>query len=57
MSELARALDAATTAVRAKTRVVPQVGLILGSGLGGWAERLTGFIPGKLLFALTRPGR
>ncbi|HET7501617.1 MAG TPA: purine-nucleoside phosphorylase [Kofleriaceae bacterium] len=35
-------VQAAAAAVRARTRLVPQVGLILGSGLGGFADGLTG---------------
>lgn len=33
-------VQAAAQAIRARTDVVPQVGLILGSGLGGFADRL-----------------
>jgi len=33
-------VQAAAAAVRAKTKVVPQVGLILGSGLGAFADKL-----------------
>ena len=33
-------VQAAAAAIRARTNVVPQVGLILGSGLGGFADRL-----------------
>jgi purine-nucleoside phosphorylase len=36
------ALDALELAVRARTPLVPRVGLILGSGLGGLADTLTG---------------
>ncbi len=35
-------VQAAAQAIRARTDVVPQVGLILGSGLGGFADRLEG---------------
>jgi purine-nucleoside phosphorylase len=34
-------VQAAAAAVRAKTKVVPQVGLILGSGLGAFADKLS----------------
>lgn len=33
-------VQAAAAAIRARTPMVPQVGLILGSGLGGYADRL-----------------
>ena len=39
MSILA-SLDAAAQAVRARTDTVPTLGVVLGSGLGAWAERL-----------------
>jgi purine-nucleoside phosphorylase len=35
-------VQAAAQAIRARCAVVPEVGLILGSGLGGFADRLTG---------------
>ena len=35
-------VHAAADAIRARTSVVPQVGLILGSGLGGFADLLEG---------------
>lgn len=41
MSILA-ALDAAAHAVRARTQEVPALGVVLGSGLGAWAESLDG---------------
>ncbi len=41
MSVLA-ALDAAAHAVRARSELVPVLGVVLGSGLGAWAERLDG---------------
>lgn len=41
MSVLA-ALDAAAHAVRARTPEVPALGVVLGSGLGAWAENLEG---------------
>ena len=41
MSLLA-ALDAAVHAVRARTQEVPALGVVLGSGLGAWAESLDG---------------
>jgi purine-nucleoside phosphorylase len=40
-SELVRKLDEAAAAVRARTGASPQVGLILGSGLGAFAESLS----------------
>lgn len=40
-SSLYERVQAAAAAVRAKTKVVPQVGLILGSGLGAFADKLT----------------
>lgn len=40
MSDLYDQVQAAAAAVRAKIKTVPQVGLILGSGLGGYADRL-----------------
>jgi len=36
------ALDEAARAIRARTDVVPVVGVVLGSGLGAWAESLDG---------------
>lgn len=33
-------VQAAAAAIRAKTKIVPQVGLILGSGLGAYADKL-----------------
>jgi len=41
MSVLA-SLDAAAHAVRARSELVPVLGVVLGSGLGAWAERLDG---------------
>ncbi|NVB81524.1 MAG: purine-nucleoside phosphorylase [Kofleriaceae bacterium] len=35
-------IQAAASAVRGKTKIVPQVGLILGSGLGAYADKLSG---------------
>ncbi len=35
-------VQAAAAAIRARTKVVPQVGLILGSGLGAYADKLAG---------------
>ncbi len=43
MSVLA-ALDAAAHAVRARSQDVPALGVVLGSGLGAWAEGLDGAI-------------
>lgn len=40
MSDLYERVQEAAQAIRTRTRVVPQVGLILGSGLGGFADRL-----------------
>jgi len=33
-------LDALEAAVRARTQLVPEVGIVLGSGLGGLADEL-----------------
>ena len=43
MSVLA-ALDAAARAVRARSQDVPALGVVLGSGLGAWAESLDGAV-------------
>jgi purine-nucleoside phosphorylase len=43
MSLLA-ALDAAAHAVRTRTDLVPSLGVVLGSGLGAWAEGLEGAV-------------
>lgn len=40
MSDLYERVQEAAQAIRTRTPVVPQVGLILGSGLGGFADRL-----------------
>jgi purine-nucleoside phosphorylase len=40
--DLYERIQAAAQAVRARCSIAPQVGLILGSGLGGFADRLTG---------------
>ncbi len=40
MIELRKKIDEAAQAVRAKTRVVPEVGVILGTGLGDFASSL-----------------
>src|SRR5512135_131742 len=37
-------LDETVAAVRARTSVVPKVGVILGSGLGAFADGLTGLV-------------
>ncbi|HEU4729054.1 MAG TPA: purine-nucleoside phosphorylase [Kofleriaceae bacterium] len=37
-------MQAAADAVRARTAIAPQIGLILGSGLGGFADGLTGAV-------------
>jgi hypothetical protein len=39
-SEFPARLDALEAAVRARTALVPRVGLVLGSGLGGLADAL-----------------
>jgi len=38
--DLYERIQATVAAIRAKTSVVPQLGMILGSGLGGYADRL-----------------
>lgn len=40
MSELRRRIDEAAEAVRKRTRLVPEVGIILGTGLGDFAQAL-----------------
>ena len=40
MSELRRQIDEAAEAVRKRTRLVPEVGIILGTGLGDFAQAL-----------------
>ena len=39
-AELLRRIDAAVEAVRARTELRPRIGIILGTGLGGLAERI-----------------
>lgn len=35
-------IQAAASAIRSRTKIIPQVGLILGSGLGAYADKLAG---------------
>jgi purine-nucleoside phosphorylase len=39
-SELARCLDETVAAIRRESDVVPRIGVVLGTGLGGFAERM-----------------
>ncbi len=45
VNDVARKLDETVGAIRAKTPVVPRVGLVLGSGLGAFADSLPTKIP------------
>ena len=40
MSELSKKIDAAVAAIRKRSDIVPEVGIILGTGLGGVAENI-----------------